>query len=172
MIAEKCSAMRCFLSDLLFEKMFGWQNAGEVARRIKNSVAEHNQNRIGMHCRGCDNTDLVRDISGSDGLFTSAHEFYRCRKCGNAQNDDGDTYQYEDKKLEGARIIDDRGRYRYIFLRPGGWYLIFCLSVFWAVFGSATLIVPGGFSYLQGFGIGLAPLILFFLVGSSWVFRK
>lgn len=172
MIAKKCSAVRCFLSDVLFEKMFGWQNAGEVARGSKNSVAEYNRNRIGAHCYACSANDLVCDMSGSDGLFASVHQFYRCRKCGNAQDDDGDTYRYKDEALEGARIVDDGGRYRYIFLRTGWWGLIFSFSFVWAVVGSVMLVINNGFSYLQGMGIGFAPLTLFFLGGLFWEFRE
>lgn len=164
MITKMCSAVRCFLSDLLFEKIFGWRNAGEVAQEIERNVAKWNRTmRTGAQCYACHASDLVRDMSGSDGLFTSVHQFYRCRKCGNAQDDDGDTYQYESTALEYSRIVDDSGRYRYIFLRSGWWGLIFAFSVFWAIFGSVILIISYEFSYLQGLAIGLAPFILFIL---------
>lgn len=130
------SRVRCFLSWLIFEKIRGWPKPTPKALEIikKNDDYNHGQER---HCHSCLGKNIVSDCSGSSGPFSWPHHFYRCRDCGNAQDDSGIHYIWEYEALERKRITEDNGKYRYIIFTEGYQFLLWILSLFLAIGGSS-----------------------------------
>jgi len=109
---------RFWLSGLIFEKLLKRPPAQTVGEKITKEIDKWNEERGVGKCQVCKSKSLVNDYNGSEGLFSSPHHFYRCTKCGNAQeNYSLYSYKYLSDELGRKRIKEvSDGKFYYCLL--------------------------------------------------------
>jgi len=141
-------------------------NVALVAAECVKEIEKHNSTGR-VHCYCCGSDKMVRDFSGSDGLFCSPHSFYRCGECGNAQSDNGRNDKSIWEALRKKNIVEDgKGFYRYIFITSE---VYFCALIWMLVWGIIIVpyVCPDSFiveHFMRTMIIGVAPVIIL-LVG-------
>ena len=127
---------RFWLSRLIFEKIGKRDPAQKKGEQIAKEVKEYDE-KYSSYCDNCGKSEFTKDIRGSEGLFTNTTTVYRCKKCGNVQEESGRS-KYRFRELEEVRIVEDGDdQYRYTILTYMQWGFVWILGML----GFAILIV-------------------------------
>jgi hypothetical protein len=133
--------MRMWISKMLFEKLLRWPSAQEVGEKIFEEVDKYNNLFNKPKCYKCSSSNLVNDVSGSESILTSPHYFYRCRDCGNAQDDDGRWRKWDFEELAKKRIKKNGvGKYRYIIITSNQCWILVVLGIIAFVIGLVKIL--------------------------------
>jgi len=135
--------MREWISKILFEKLLRWPSAQEVGKEIVKEVDKYNSVYNKAKCHKCSSDNLVNDVTGSESILTSPHYFYRCRVCGNAQDDGGRLYKWEFEELGKKRIKEDgTDKYRYMILTVNQCMILVVLGIIAFAIGLMKILLP------------------------------
>lgn len=136
-------SFRFWLSWLIFEKWLKKELAQPKGEKIARRTDEWNRNTLSKKCSRCD-MEMIKDRSGSEGLFTEPHIFWRCPQCHSTENEDSCRYKFEE--LDSERLLEDGdGKYRYAFFNNLQRILLFFLFIIAVATFIAMVVLPKTF---------------------------
>lgn len=116
--------VRFWLAKIIHEEIGHRKPAQALGERIVGETERWNYEYGKWHCFSCGNEKLVRDIRGSDGIFTWTTIVYRCTACQNVQEEPNE-HRFLFQVLGYEKIVEDGdGKYRYTILTDGQWIFL------------------------------------------------